>query len=281
MIFHHVPPPFLTIQSHNVVGEIPKFFWLVVDLPLWKMMEWVSQLGLLFNCSQLFLESHNPFHGSSHHQSGLIPMKSPFSYGFPMVFPRLSVRKIHLGQPGSSKHWGCVYAPFPSPLSNVSTPQTWDRSKGVWFFWKTRLRSKLGTMEFDAYFSWWFRMTTVVIHGDWWWLLVVQPTTTGNYRDLITINHGLITMKSPFSYGFPMVFLWNLWYFMDMWTMWTSWIVMGCPFAGHLASSNMAGRELAGLEASLTLRRSLFNWENHWTKLGFAEENHPKNIMTP
>jgi hypothetical protein len=34
MIFHHVPPPFLTIQSHNVVGEIPKFFWLVVDLPL-------------------------------------------------------------------------------------------------------------------------------------------------------------------------------------------------------------------------------------------------------
>jgi len=30
------------------------------------------------------MESHNPFHGSSHHQPGLIPMKSPFSYGFPM-----------------------------------------------------------------------------------------------------------------------------------------------------------------------------------------------------
>jgi hypothetical protein len=30
------------------------------------------------------MESHNPFHGSSHHHPGLIPMKSPFSYGFPM-----------------------------------------------------------------------------------------------------------------------------------------------------------------------------------------------------
>ena len=148
--------------------------------------------------------------------------------------------------------------------------QGWDRN---WAPWSLMLIFH-GDLE---WLQWWF----MLIHGDWWWLLVVQPTTTGNYRDLITINHGLITMKSPFSYGFPMVFLWNLWYFMDMWTMWTSWIVMGCPFAGHLASSNMAGRELAGLEASLTLRRSLFNWENHWTKLGFAEENHPKNIMTP
>ena len=30
----------------------------------------------------------------------------------------------------SSKHWVWVYAPFPSPVSNVSTPQTLRRGKG-------------------------------------------------------------------------------------------------------------------------------------------------------
>ena len=39
--------------------------WLVVDLPLWKMMEWVRQLGWW---DSQYSESHNPFHGSSHHQ---------------------------------------------------------------------------------------------------------------------------------------------------------------------------------------------------------------------
>ena len=151
-------------------------------------------------------------HGSSHHQSGLIPMKSPFSYGFPMVFPRLSVRKIHLGQPGSSKHWGCVYAPFPSPLSNVSTPQTWDPSKGVYFFWKTRLRSKLGTMEFDAYFSWWFRMTTVVIHVDSWWLMVIDGGFWWFNRPQQD-NRDLTCKRNDISW---------------IWFMWTG-IVMGYP----------------------------------------------------
>ena len=41
--------------------------WLVVDLPLWKMMEFKSVMMILPN----WMESHNhynPFHGSSHHQ---------------------------------------------------------------------------------------------------------------------------------------------------------------------------------------------------------------------
>ena len=38
--------------------------WLVVYLPLWKIC---SSVGMVFH-SQLFLESHSKFHGSSHHQ---------------------------------------------------------------------------------------------------------------------------------------------------------------------------------------------------------------------
>jgi len=176
--------------------EITMFFW--VKSPFSHRIPWfpILFLGFSYGFPIVFLR---------------------FSYGFPMVFPRLSVRKIHLGQPGSSKHWGCVYAPFPSPLSNVSTPQTWDRSKGVWFFWKTRLRSKLGTMEFDAYFSWWFRMTTVVIHVDSWWLLVVQPTTTGNYRDLITINHGINHHSSPELFTLFFVTFWKIYLQLITW----------------------------------------------------------------
>ena len=46
-------------------------FWLVVYLPLWKMMEWVRQLGWWH--SQLFLESHSKFHGSEAPTSNLQP----------------------------------------------------------------------------------------------------------------------------------------------------------------------------------------------------------------
>ena len=42
----------------------PMTYWLVVYLPLWKILETV---GMIFH-SQVFLESHSPFHGSSHHQ---------------------------------------------------------------------------------------------------------------------------------------------------------------------------------------------------------------------
>ena len=39
------------------------------NLPLWKMMEWKSVGMMIFPFhSQLFLESHSKFHGSSHHQ---------------------------------------------------------------------------------------------------------------------------------------------------------------------------------------------------------------------
>ena len=42
--------------------------WLVVYLPLPKI--WLRQLGSWH--SQLFLDSHNPFDGSSHHQPGIM-----------------------------------------------------------------------------------------------------------------------------------------------------------------------------------------------------------------
>ena len=57
------------------------------NLPLWKIMEWVRQLGVWH--SQLFMESHEKFHGSSHHQPERVPSgkhtknygKSPFWIG--------------------------------------------------------------------------------------------------------------------------------------------------------------------------------------------------------
>ena len=58
-------------------------FWLVVDLPLWKMMEWKS-VGMIFH-SQLFLESHSKFHGSSQHQAVLGPWTTPCS-NFDLMF---------------------------------------------------------------------------------------------------------------------------------------------------------------------------------------------------
>ena len=36
-------------------------------LPLWKMMEWVRQLGF-YEIPIFLMESHSKFHGSSHHQ---------------------------------------------------------------------------------------------------------------------------------------------------------------------------------------------------------------------
>ena len=38
------------------------------NLPLWKMMEWVTVGMMTF---PIWWESHNPFHGSSHHQSAI------------------------------------------------------------------------------------------------------------------------------------------------------------------------------------------------------------------
>ena len=49
----------------NFVRAISSISWLVVDLPLWKMMEFVSWDDFPF---PIFVESHSKFHGSSHHQ---------------------------------------------------------------------------------------------------------------------------------------------------------------------------------------------------------------------
>jgi len=46
--------------------EMPfQFYWLVVYLPLWKMMEWKSVGMMTF---PIWWESHSKFHGSSDHQ---------------------------------------------------------------------------------------------------------------------------------------------------------------------------------------------------------------------
>jgi len=54
---------FTVKHSNLALQEGPHRSCLVVYLPLWKY----ESVGMLFH-SQLFLESHNPFHGSSHHQ---------------------------------------------------------------------------------------------------------------------------------------------------------------------------------------------------------------------
>ena len=55
-------------DSYFIFLDIPRYsysisIWLVVDLPLWKMMEWVT-VGMIPNK----MESLIKFHGSSHHK---------------------------------------------------------------------------------------------------------------------------------------------------------------------------------------------------------------------
>ena len=79
------------LQWHTGFGakfnELSFSGWWLSHLPLWKMMEWVRQLGWFF--IPKWMESHNPFHGSSHHQPdhhhipivlGLYPIKTTINH---------------------------------------------------------------------------------------------------------------------------------------------------------------------------------------------------------
>jgi hypothetical protein len=60
-------------KTDTSVDSITFQYWLVVDLPLWKMIEFVSWDDYSI---PNWMESHNPVHGSGHHQPAVdsIPM---------------------------------------------------------------------------------------------------------------------------------------------------------------------------------------------------------------
>ena len=73
MIFHHVPPPFLTIQSHNVVGEIPKFWW----HPMNKIIE-----NSAFSSSLIKESSHCKRCSCSNSSALMCPAGGSFAWWF-------------------------------------------------------------------------------------------------------------------------------------------------------------------------------------------------------
>ena len=85
--------------------------WLVVDLPLWKIMEWVRQLGSWH--SQLFMESHKIPWFQTTNQTKCIPM---FHGSKPFL--------CHL-----AKHAAVVFIYFSSLREN---PWGWNPHTGPW-----------------------------------------------------------------------------------------------------------------------------------------------------
>ena len=55
----------LTLSAYLIV--VTYWGWLVVYLPLWKMMDFISWDDEIPNIIQ-YMESQSKFHGSSHHQ---------------------------------------------------------------------------------------------------------------------------------------------------------------------------------------------------------------------
>ena len=52
-----------------MIDWYPHIIWLMVYLPLWKNMS--SSVGMM-NQIPNWMESHNPFHGSTHHQPVMV-----------------------------------------------------------------------------------------------------------------------------------------------------------------------------------------------------------------
>ena len=78
-----------TLQSSLILDVLTNLDWLVVYLPLWKIC---SSIGMM--TFPIYGKINVMFQTTNQLSIPLNPIKPPFSYGFPMVFPWFSYQPV-------------------------------------------------------------------------------------------------------------------------------------------------------------------------------------------